>query len=309
MAQLGLSDRDLYYKFSSFLKERYGERVQKITVNADFTCPNRDGTAGEGGCIYCNNHGFNVNIRQKPVSIREQIMSGIEHGKKNKRTKFIAYFQAFSNTYATLEHLKKCYDEVLPFKEIVGLSIGTRPDCIDSEKLALINSYTDSRMVWIEYGLQSIHDKTLKAINRGHDYAAFTRAIKLTSAYPDIFMCVHMILGLPYETPAEMLKSAEAIASLPIHGIKLHPLHIVKNTILETLFNQKKIVPLTLDEYVGLCCDFLERLPVRVAVQRITADAPEDLLIAPAWVSRKMATLNAIDNEFRRRGTRQGSKA
>jgi len=308
MIESRITSQNYYYKFSTFLKERYGERVQKITINADFTCPNRDGTVGEGGCIYCNNHGFNVNIRQKPISIREQIIAGIDHGKKNKRSKFIAYFQAFSNTYATLDHLKKCYDEILPFDEIVGLSIGTRPDCIDEDKLALINSYTSDRMVWIEYGLQSVHDKTLQTINRGHDYAVFDRAIKLSSTYPDIFICVHMILGLPFETKEEMLKSASTIATLPIHGIKLHPLHIVKDTSLEKLFREKKFSPLSLPDYVELCCDFLERIPRHITVQRITADAPEALLIGPLWVSRKMATLNAIDNEFRRRGTQQGSR-
>ncbi|MBN1493201.1 MAG: TIGR01212 family radical SAM protein [Candidatus Omnitrophica bacterium] len=301
-------DGNYYHKFSTFLKNRFGERVQKITINADFTCPNRDGQAGEGGCIYCNNLGFNVNVRRKPASIKEQIESGITHGHARKIKRFMAYFQPFSNTYDTVANLKTRYDEILPFPEIVGLAIGTRPDCVDEEKLALIDGYTKKHMVWIEYGLQTIHDRTLALINRGHDYLAFKNAIALTNVHAKILICVHMILGLPGETHDDMLASARALAELPIHGIKLHPLHIVKNTVLEEQHKEHKYVPLSFDQYIKVSCDFLELLPPHIIVQRLTGDAPEDLLIGPAWVKRKMAILNAIDNEFRRRGTYQGTK-
>lgn len=301
------AQRTYYNKFSRFLKDYYGSRIQKITINAGFTCPNRDGTLSTGGCIYCDNSAFNVNVRRAPASIKEQIQSGIHHGTERNISKFMAYFQPFSNTYDMVANLKICYDTIYGFDEIVALAIGTRPDCVDKEKISLINSYTKQYMVWIEYGLQSIHDKTLSSINRGHTKADFLQTIAMTHQFPNIYICVHVILGLPGENHADMMAIADCLATLPIHGLKLHPLHIVHNTALAEMYAQGHYTPLTFDQYITAACDFLERIPPHVTIQRITADAPPAILIAPTWVSRKMATLNAIDNEFKRRGTSQGS--
>ena len=249
-----------------------------------------------------------MNVRMPPSSIEEQMRSGIVHGRERGIQEFLAYFQPFSNTYDRTDRLAQRYDIIRRFPEVVGLSIGTRPDCIDREKLALIDSYTPTHMVWIEYGLQSIHDKTLTGINRGHDSKSFLDAVTLTNLFPRILICVHIILGLPGETAEDMMHTAQALAHLPIHGIKLHPLHVVKDTPLAASVKQGTCPLLTLDQYVSLVCDFLELTPPTITVQRITADAPQELLVGPDWVSRKMATLNAIDREFKRRGTRQGAR-
>ena len=224
-----------YYKFSEYLKERFGCRVHKITVDAGFNCPNIDGTFSKDGCIFCNNYAFSPALRKK-ASVEDQIQRGIEHGKtRYKAEKFIVYFQPYSNTYAPVETLKERYDAVRQFPEIAGISIGTRPDCIDAEKISLIETYAQNYEVWIEYGLQSIHDKTLKLINRNHDYKDFFRAIDMTKNRV-IKICAHVIIGLPGETREEILETAKEFSRLNLNGIKIHPLHVVKGTALEKMF-------------------------------------------------------------------------
>jgi uncharacterized protein len=298
-----------YNHFGRYLRTKYKLTIQKITIDAGFTCPNRDGSITTGGCIYCDNRTFNLNVRrQDKLSVREQIAEGIEFVKKNFGVdKFIAYFQAFTNTYSDVTHLKKQYDIIREFPEIIGLSIGTRPDCIDSEKLDLIESYSDDYMVWVEYGLQTANDDTLKRINRGHTRRQFLDAVKLTENRK-VSICVHLILGLPGESHETMMETADVIAKLPISGIKLHNLCVIQGTQLEIMYNEGKYKPLEFNEYIQTAVDFLERIPYEITVQRLTADAPLDILIAPDWATNRWNIIDGIDKEFIKRNSLQGIK-
>ncbi|NQT95579.1 MAG: TIGR01212 family radical SAM protein [Candidatus Omnitrophica bacterium] len=275
-------------KYSDYLKKRFNAKVHKVSVDAGFSCPNRDGKIGEGGCIYCDNRAFSFqNRNQTQLSLEQQVEEGIEAAQKRfKAEKFIIYFQAHTNTYAPVEELKEKYDIIKRFKDVVGISIGTRPDCVDNEILELIASYADDYDVWIEYGLQSIHNKTLGFINRGHAYEDFLKSIELTRKYP-IKICVHLILGLPNETKEMMLETAKEMARLRIDGIKIHPLHVVKGTKLEELYLQGKYLPLELNTYIELLSGFISLLWPDTLIQRLSAYCPKELLVAPEWVSKR----------------------
>ena len=280
--------------YNDYLRERYGCKVYRIAIDAGFTCPNRDGTKGTNGCIYCNAGGSRASYINKGGSAKEQLITRIKYLKDAKGAKkFIAYFQAFTNTYAPLDRLKETYDSVLGFNDIVGVSIGTRPDAIDKEKLKLISSYKDRYEVWMEYGLQSIHDKTLKAINRGHSFADFLNAVKLTKKFK-ILMSAHVILGLPGETKEDMIKTAKKIAELKIDGIKIHVLHVLKGSVLEKMHREGRIKLLRQDEYVSLVCAFLNNLPPDIIVQRLTGQGGKEDHIAPLWALNKTDTIRKI---------------
>lgn len=295
-----------YFRFTEYLQQRFGEKVWKIPVHAPFTCPNRDGTVGTGGCIYCRNEAFSPTLEAAKLSIKTQIQQGMKRiQRKRKVRKFLVYFQSYTNTYDSVDRLKKYYDQAVAFDAVVGLAIGTRPDCVSREILGLIESYSDRAEVWLEYGLQTKHNRTLKFINRGHTYEDFLQAIELTAGRR-IKICVHVILGLPGESHAEILETADALAQLPIHGVKLHPLQVHTETLLEKRYHAGKIDLMDQEEYVRVCCDYLERLPEKVVIQRLTADAPREILVAPDWCANKMAVLNAILAEFQRRRSRQG---
>lgn len=297
-----------YFPFSEYLKSKFGQSVRKICIDGGFTCPNRDGRVGRGGCIYCNNTGFNPNLRQERLSVKEQVLQGIEYMKKRYGArKFIVYFQPFSNTYADLETLKNLYSDAVSHEDVVGLAVGTRPDCVPNEILDYLQSYTKKYEVWIEYGLQSSHDRTLFLINRGHTFSQFVDAIERTKSR-DIKICVHVILGLPGESEQDMMETAMALSRMKIDGIKIHNLHVVKGTLLEKMFLNGECSILTLEEYVRLVCNFLELLPPEVVVQRLCGDAPEDLLIAPQWCRNKSRVISEIDKEFIRRNSWQGSQ-
>ena len=217
-----------YNQFSAYLKNKFGAKVYKITIDAGFSCPNRDGTISTGGCIFCDESGSFSQAHSNILSIEEQINTGAETlSKRFKAEKFMAYFQAYSNTYKPVDELKQIYDASLNHKDIVGISIGTRPDCVDEEKLKLISSYNKNYYTWLEYGLQSVHNKTLKKINRGHDYETFLNAYKKTKEY-GINVCVHVILGL-WETHDEMMETAKRLAELKVDGVKIHMLCGIKN--------------------------------------------------------------------------------
>ncbi|MCF8068000.1 MAG: TIGR01212 family radical SAM protein [Desulfobacterales bacterium] len=295
-----------YNDFNTYLRGLFGCRVQKITVDAGLDCPNRDGHISSGGCIYCNLQGSGTGAYRKGISITDQI----ERVKKPlirryKAKKFLVYFQAYSNTYAPVKHLKALYDEALGVKNIVGLSIGTRPDCIDEEKISLIESYTEDFLIWVEYGLQSIHNKTLKKINRGHDYNCFEKAVKATQNR-GINICTHVILGLPGETRKDMLETAKRVASLGIDGIKLHLLYVIKGTALEALYNHGKFHCLEMKEYTDLVCDFLEILPKEMIVQRLKSDPHQEELVAPMWAMDRNGTMNLIRGTLEERKSFQG---
>jgi hypothetical protein len=280
--------------------------VQKVTIDAGFTCPNRDGTRGRSGCTFCNNTGFSPNTRAGAASVRDQLSKGIESARRRgKANAFMAYFQAYSNTHAPVEHLRPLYDAVWDFPDVVGLSIGTRPDCVDRGKIDLISGYTDRGEVWLEYGLQSAHDESLAAVNRCHTYEEFLDAVELTRNR-GIKICVHTILGLPGENREMMLETHRRLAKLPIDGIKIHLLHVMRNTLMERQYRAGEVPILNRGEYVALVCDVLERLPTNVIIQRMHADAPSDVLVAPKWCLDKSGVLADIRSELERRDTWQG---
>ncbi|MEE8540889.1 MAG: TIGR01212 family radical SAM protein, partial [Desulfobacterales bacterium] len=227
-----------YYDLNTYLRSLFGCRVQKITLDAGLSCPNRDGRISSGGCIYCNVRGSGTGADARGLSITAQLIRGKETlGRRYKARKFLAYFQSFSNTYAPLKRLKTLYDEALNVQDVVGLSIGTRPDCINEPVLELLQAYTQRYLIWIEYGLQSAHDATLTLINRGHDLKCFQNAVRATRKR-GIQICVHVILGLPGETRSDMLETAHTLAELEIDGLKIHLLYVVKGTRLESLYRQ-----------------------------------------------------------------------
>lgn len=295
-----------FYPFREYLKEHFPYKVHKIPLHAGFTCPNRDGRVAVGGCTYCINESFSPNVSGHSLPVREQIERGKEFQRKRYGAeKFIAYFQSFTNTYADVDTLKSCYEEALSDQDVVGLSIGTRPDCIPDDVLGLIEGYTKKYHVWIEYGLQSIHDKTLSRINRGHDSRIFLDAIHRTKN-TCINICVHVILGLPGETEDEMMETAAAVASLGIQGIKLHHLYVAKNTALAEEYFQGKVQTLDKDAYIKLAVSFLERIPSDVAVQRLVGDTQGNFLLSPVWNASKTEITDGITREFERRDTYQG---
>lgn len=297
-----------FYPFREYLKEQFPYKVHKIPLHAGFTCPNRDGRAGVGGCTYCANESFSPNVKGPHLTISEQVEKGKAfHKRRYGAEKFIAYFQSFTNTYADVETLRACYEEALRDKDIVGISIGTRPDCVTDDILNLIESYTKQYHVWIEYGLQSIHDNTLKHINRGHDYKTFLDAIYRTKK-TCIRICTHVILGLPGETKKDMMETAEAIAGLGIQGIKLHHLYVPKNTVLAEEYFHGRVPTMDMNTYVELAADFLERIPADVTIQRLVGDTHGDTLISPIWTDSKAQITLAITRELERRNTYQGSR-
>jgi radical SAM protein (TIGR01212 family) len=295
-----------YNDLNTYLRNLFGCRVQKITIDAGLTCPNRNGTIARGGCIYCNAHGSGTGAYAKGLSVRRQLIDGKKMlAKRYHAKKFIAYFQSFSNTYAPLPVLKSLYEEALSVEDIVGLSVGTRPDCVDEPVLDLLQNYARHCLVWVEYGLQSASDQTLALLNRGHDVQCFIDAVEKTKNR-GIKICAHVILGLPHETRKDMLHTAATIQKLAIDGIKLHLLYVVKGTPMETLYRRGEFKCLEQQEYVDLVCDFLERISPAVVVQRLTGDPHPEELAAPAWSVRKTETLELIRKTLEKRDSWQG---
>lgn len=298
-----------YYPFSQFLRERLGCKVYKLPIDAGFTCPNRDGKIGYGGCTYCYNPSFSPSILLQKSSISLQV----EYRKsllkrKGKVNKFLVYFQSYTNTYAKVKILKRLYDEAIQDKDVIGFCIGTRPDCVPNEVLDLIESYAKDYHIWLEYGLQSMHDETLLRIRRGHSFAQFGDAVKRTQGR-NIFICVHIILGLPGEAKEDILKTTRALVRMGIDGIKLHHLQVIKNTRIAREFSKGEFKVLSPEDYIKLVCDVLELLPARITIQRLVGEVLQDkMLVAPRWNLNKHRILSAIDQEFVDRDSFQGSK-
>ncbi|MCS6850272.1 MAG: TIGR01212 family radical SAM protein [Gemmataceae bacterium] len=295
-----------YYPLSRFWRDRFGTKVYRVTIDAGFTCPNVDGTVAVGGCIYCDNRSFSPNRRLPRMGIREQVERGI--GILRQRygaDRFIAYFQAATNTYAPVPKLRSLYDQALTHPDVIGLAVATRPDCVPDPILELLESYARRWYVLLELGLQTIHDRSLDWMNRGHHYDAFVDAVQRCQGR-GLDLCAHVILGLPGESHADMMATADALAGLPVHGVKIHNLHVVKDTPLEALFHAGQVPMLERDEYVALVCDFLERLPAGMVIHRLSGDAPPEYLVAPLWCLDKPGLLRAIDAELERRGSYQG---
>ena len=297
-----------YNAFSDYLKQKFGAKVYKITLDAGFSCPNRDGTISNSGCIFCDDGGSFSQAHSNLLSIEEQVNIGAETLKKRfKAQKFMSYFQAFSNTYKPVKELEKIYTASLKHPDVVGISIGTRPDCVDDDKLKLIQTFTPDYYTWIEYGLQTVHDKSLLKINRGHDYDCFLRMYEKTREYSGINVCLHVILNL-FENYDEMMQTAQTIAKLQPDGVKIHMLCALEGTKVADMYCNGEIGFMSEDEYVSTVCDFLEYLPQQTTIHRLAGNGLRTELVAPRWIGKKLDTLNRIDREFLRRNTRQGSR-
>ena len=293
-----------YYPFSKYLKDTHGKKVYKITLDSGFYCPNRDGTISNGGCIFCDETGSYSRCLEK-MSIKEQIEKSKEKlSSQFKAEAFMAYFQSYSNTYAPYDVLKKTYDGVFEQDKIISISIGTRPDCIDDEKLDLIKNYP---YPWIEYGLQSANDETLKLINRGHDFECFKNAV-LKTKERGIKVCAHIILGFPNETKEMMLKTAYELSKLDIDGIKIHQLTVLKDSPLNKIYEKNPFYIMTMEQYCNLVCDILEILPKNCTIQRIAGTGYSETTLQPKWVNRRFEILNMIDKILIQRNSYQGIK-
>lgn len=295
-----------YYSFNDALQERYGEKVYKLTLNAGCTCPNRDGKLGTRGCIFCSEGGSGDFAGSPSLSITEQIEEEKKRlSRKRPARKYIAYFQAYTNTYAPVDYLRKVYTEAIEHPEIVALSIATRPDCLGTEVLDLLTELNQQKPVWVELGLQTIHEKTAVFIRRGYPLAVFDEAMAQLEAR-NLETIVHVILGLPGETKEMMLDTVRYLNHTGAAGIKLQLLHILKHTDLADYYEQTGFHVLTLEEYVDLVISCLEVCRPDMVIHRITGDGPKDLLIAPLWSSAKRQVLNSIHRELKLRDTWQG---
>ena len=295
-----------YYDLKSFWQNLFGCNVYKLAIDAGFTCPNRDGSASTGGCTYCDGRGSRLRQAGLLPSVGDQIRTGQTYYRKHRGAgKFIAYFQTFTNTYGPIDLLKRLYDEALAEEDMIGLSVGTRPDCVPDDVIDLFQTYAKRYHIWLELGLQSIHNKTLNLINRGHSAEDFLDAVRRASG-KNIHICTHIIIGLPGETRKETIETARVLATLPIHGIKIHLLLALKGTTIGKLYEQGEISLLNRDEYVQTVCDILEILPPEMVIQRLTADGYRDIFLGPNWAVNKMDVLNAINRELENRNTYQG---
>ncbi|MFK5894246.1 MAG: TIGR01212 family radical SAM protein [Pseudomonadota bacterium] len=284
--------------FGRAMRKRYGFKVHKLSINAAFTCPNRDGISGIGGCTFCNNKSFNP-ISAKSESAYPSIHTQLDQGREVilKRTgakKYLAYFQAYTNTYADINYLKELYDNALNHSDVIGLAIGTRPDCVPEPVLQLLSDYQQQgHEIWLELGLQSFFDHTLKRVNRGHGSAEYIDAIKRAKKY-ELQICTHLIVGLPGETAKDSLDSHDAVLNLGTQGLKFHPLHIVKGTQLVREWKRGEFEELKFDDYVNTVVEMINRTPDDIVFHRLTGTASKDILIAPAWCNKKWQVLNAI---------------
>ena len=288
------------------MRQRFGGKIWRVTVDAGFTCPNVDGSVAKGGCVYCDNRSFSPNRRLPHIGVRAQVERGVRILENYYGAdRFLVYFQAATNTYAPLDKLRRLYDEALDHRQIVGLVVGTRPDCVPDATLDLLQEYAASRFVSVELGLQSIHDRSLTWMNRGHNVGAFVDAVERCRGRA-FEVSSHVILGLPGESREDMLATADALAALPVDAVKIHNLHVVRDTPLEAMYRAGTVRMLELAEYVALVCDFLERLPATMVIQRLSGDAPPDYLVAPTWCLNKPSLLSAIQSELERRDSWQG---
>jgi len=294
--------------YGSYLRRRFGMRVSKVNVDAGFTCPNRDGSKGTGGCIYCNNVSFSPKETQAVVPLEEQMAAGMAyHRTRLGSEKFIVYFQKYTNTYGSTELLAELYRRALDHPDVIGISVGTRPDSLSDEALDLLTDIARTKYVCLELGLQSMDDAILHRINRGHTLDDFIGAVGRASGR-NFDICAHLIHGFHGESSEDFLKTAELMASLPIDSLKLHQLHAVEGTELAELYRRGEFVPLTLEQYVTTVADFLELLPSRIAIQRLYGSAPLAISVAPQWGLKNNQMWYAIVNELTRRGSWQGCR-
>lgn len=297
-----------YNSFGAYMRKKFGATVYKVNVDAGFTCPNRDGTLGVSGCIYCNNDSFRPSSCMPTLSISDQIQNGIAHTRKRfKAEKFLVYFQPYTNTYAPVKTLTSLYREALRDPAVIGLAIGTRPDSIDPDKIKLLESLAKEYFILVEYGVQSIYEKSLSFIKRGHDYKTFLDAIALTKDR-GIAIGTHIIAGFPTETQDEMLAMADEISSLPVEFLKVHQLQVIKDTPLEQVYRDHPFHTFGYREYLDFIVDFVERVSPGLVFQRLFATAPDTILIAPRWDRNRHQILRDIEKTLEARDTYQGKK-
>ena len=299
-----------YNDFSTNFRNQFSERVQKVSVDAGFTCPNRDGTKGKGGCTYCNNITFKPSYCNLENSVTIQVQEGIEFfAKKYSSMKFLAYFQAYTNTYAPLNHLKLLYEEALQHPKIVGLVISTRPDSVTEEMLDYLADLSKEVYIMVEFGLESHLDKTLELINRGHTFAESVWALEET-AKRGINNCAHLILGLPGENREDWLEQARVISKLPVNNLKLHQMQIHRKTVLEKQFyeNPGQFTLYSAEEYIELVVDYLELLNPKIIVERFISQAPPEMLLAPKWGLKNFEFVAKVEKRLAERETWQGRK-
>lgn len=295
-----------YHTWNYYLRKKFDSKVFKVSINAGFTCPNIDGKISTGGCTYCSKEGsgdFAGNPKENLVSQFDSIKEMME--KKWSNAKYIGYFQAFTNTYAPVEVLREKYETILSLDDVVGLSISTRPDCIEDDVLEYLSELNTRTNLWVELGLQTIHDNTSRLINRGHDYKAFEDCVKRLREN-GIDVVVHIINGLPGETKEMMMDTVKKVCKLDIQGIKIHLLHIIRDTAMEKMYNKNMVRLMELDEYIELICDQLEIIPQDIVIHRLTGDGKKEELVGPLWSLKKWEVLNAIDDELKRRDSWQG---
>jgi radical SAM protein (TIGR01212 family) len=295
-----------YYQYSFHLKRKYGVRVQRVSVDAGFTCPNVDGTVAVGGCTFCDNRSFSPSRRLPRQDIREQIDEGIRQLKRRYDCDhFIAYFQPATNTYAPVDKLRNLYEQALSHPNVVSLAIGTRPDCVPDDVLDLLEEFAGRMHLTVEYGMQTMHDKSLDWMNRGHHHDAMVDAME-RSRGRGFEICAHIMLGLPGETHDEMLETAREVARLKLDDVKIHNLYAVDGTPLADQVRRGEVTLMERDEYLTTLVDFLELLPPEMIVERVSGDAPASFFLGPSWCLNKPAVLLALQAEFERRNTWQG---
>ena len=295
-----------YNSFNRVLKDIFAARVYKIGLRLDFTCPNRDGKVAVGGCIYCNNASHTPQDYRPRTSVTEQLEQGAAAvRRRHGAEKFIASFQSYTNTYDSVSKLERVYREALDFPGVVGLSIATRPDCVPDDVLTLIGDLSRHTYLWLELGLESMHDRTLRWVNRGHGLREFVDAAERCKNR-GLRLCTHLILGFPHESREEMLQTPELLNRLDIDGVKLHNLHVIKNTALEKFYQAGDFSLLSRSEYVSLVIDFLERLNPETSVHRLTGETYRAITVAPDWSTNKIAVHNAIHKEIQERDAWQG---
>ncbi len=293
-----------YNHLNEYLKNKFGERTLKICVDGGFTCPNRDGKIGIGGCIFCSERGSGDHINST-LNIKKQVEEYFKSYKVERANKFIVYFQNYTNTYDSIENLKKKYDAALIDDRIVGIAIATRPDCINEEIAKLIKSYSNKYYVWVELGLQTSNDNIGKIINRGYNTSQFSIAVDILNKY-NIDVVAHIMVGLPNETQRDMEDTVEFINSVNISGVKIHSTYIVKNTILEDMYKKGKYNPITLEYYLNCLTYIVTHINPNIIIHRISGDAPKNLLIAPDWNRHKKWVLNGFDKILRENDLFQG---
>ena len=299
-------DNKRYHTWNYYLRNTFGEKVFKVSLNGGFTCPNLDGKVSRGGCTYCSNSGSGdfAGNPASPLSEQFNEIKAMMH-KKWPNAKYIAYFQAYTNTYAPLNVLKDKFEEALSFENVIGLSISTRPDCLEDDVVDYLAELNERTNLWVELGLQTIHDVTSKKINRGHDYDTFLEGLKKLQDR-NIKVVVHIINGLPGEDYNMMMETAKAVADMNVHGIKIHLLHVIKDTALARSLEKNQFELMDRDDYINLVCDQLEILPPEMIIHRLTGDGKRDELVGPMWSLKKWEVLNDIDKTLKERDTYQG---